>query len=354
MTVLLILPIGLFFIPLLYLLGGGNFSLHFVYAVIFSVNALIVGFLILDYVFGFTLWGVNKNAKPAHKVEGADMLVRAFNMVQKRFKGRKAKLYIQLGGNSVNAFAIGSLRKRRITIGEGLINSIMAQNKKDSEIFDAYCGVIAHEMSHLIHQDYLPGMLLYINQRAIDFISRFLHIILYTLLYVFMMLPFIRAYMVVVYKLLYHLLNKILRLFYRFIIMPLYRFLQHYLSRAIEYRCDRDSAHAVGPSGMIRVLQCLGKGSYITIFSTHPSSRARIKRLQNLRRQTTSHIGANWIDTLASLASLMMVLAIAYFFYHLTDFALLESHWDNDVVKPAKSILTKLWQWAEPVWRMLR
>lgn len=323
MVFLLALPLALFFIPLTYFFGGTALSAHFILFVFASISSIITAMLILDYLFGFTISGMNKRAVPVKKVKGAELVEQAFERVKERFKAPRVKLYIEKD-HSVNAYAIASLRKKRITISLGLVNQILGNSTREQAL-DAFCGVLGHEMSHIIHHDYLAGMLLYINQTAINRVASLLRFTLWLLLKLLFFIPIIGRWMYSLYRLSYRFTQWLLHLFYDWLLMPFYRFLQLMCSRWIEYRCDRDAAHAFGPNGMIHVLTLLGKGSYFTIFATHPANKSRIKKLTSVQRKTKP-VSGSWSDFLANMLSLMLITAITLLLVSMVDFEVILRH----------------------------
>ena len=90
-------------------------------------------------------------------------------------------------------------------------------------------------------------------------------------------------------------------------------FMLKQISRNIEYRCDKDSAQAFGPRGIYTTLSFLGKSPYFTLFSTHPSTKKRIKRVEKVRgRKNLIRVGV--ISALSNAFAILTVLYMSLFF----------------------------------------
>ena len=108
-----------------------------------------------------------------------------------------------------------------------------------------------------------------------------------------------------------------------------------WFGRSIEYRCDRDSAYAVGGDSMVLGLAALGKGSYFSIFSTHPRTKNRIKKVQAVRR-TGQDVSPSIFNTLANGISIFTVVIVMYAAAFSLDWKNLESNYLKEVHYPTK------------------
>jgi len=111
----------------------------------------------------------------------------------------------------------------------------------------------------------------------------------------------------------YNLLNFVISAFNRFVVSNIYEFLRRFVSRAIEYRCDRQSAEAFGGKNMAFALSFLGESGYFTLFSTHPNTKKRIDKVQNIE-MVDDVIRPRFIDDLTNYFSFMFLLVLCLFF----------------------------------------
>ena len=111
----------------------------------------------------------------------------------------------------------------------------------------------------------------------------------------------------------YFVVNFVLTSFNRFVIYNLYEFLRRFISRAIEFRCDRQSSKAFGGHNMALALSMLGEGGYFTLFSTHPRTLKRIEKVQKIKT-SDSTLGACFVDSLANYFSIMFLMIICLVF----------------------------------------
>ena len=94
-----------------------------------------------------------------------------------------------------------------------------------------------------------------------------------------------------------------------------------FFGRSIEYRCDRESGYAVGGQSMVLGLRALGKGSYFSIFSTHPRTKSRISRVEKINPMA-GEIKPSVLNTIANTISIFMIVMVMYF-------ATFSVNWDN-------------------------
>ncbi len=111
----------------------------------------------------------------------------------------------------------------------------------------------------------------------------------------------------------YNISSYFLTAFNRFIVYGIYEFLRRFIGRNIEYRCDKQSAQAFGGTNMASALAMLGKSGYFTLFSTHPATARRIKKVQNIKMKD-SVIGARFFDSIANYFALMFLVIICLVF----------------------------------------
>ena len=65
--------------------------------------------------------------------------------------------------------------------------------------------------------------------------------------------------------------------------MKIYNFIQLQISKSIEYRADNQGAKLIGGENMAYALSLLGSSGYFTIFSTHPSTKSRVKKVEDVK-----------------------------------------------------------------------
>ena len=177
-------------------------------------------------------------------------------------------------------------------------------------------------MSHLINKDFLPGLIIIINQRVTNFVSKLL-LSIFNILIRFSSFFGVKNFLVATIILkIYNISNWFLLVFYRYFLMGFYRLLQNFSSRSIEYRCDRQSAKAFGGINMAAALSFLGKSGYFTLFSTHPSTKIRIKKAQ-IVEEKNAFIVPSFISQISNLFSIMILPTICLISAHICKLDLL-------------------------------
>ena len=201
---------------------------------------------------------------------------------------------------------------------------------------------MGHEMSHLINKDFLPTYLIIANQKATNFTANLLNIIFNFASRITAMLPYggnltsrlmIRTYI---------LLNFFFSFFNRFIVYNVYEFLRKFVSRSLEYRCDRQSAKAFGGQNMALALSFLGESGYFTLFSTHPGTKRRINKVKDIEIDDRI-VRPNFIESITNYFAVMFLIIICLFFAKQAGIDLLVREYiKNHEVIQAK--LNMLWQ----------
>lgn len=282
------------------------------FVICFSVSFLMIFYLVIDFIFGFSVKSSLKGAVPYEKIKDYDFLTSLFDQAKAKFGEKNVKLYIK-NSNEINAFAVSSLTRKAIVITSGLIDHFLEKCDEPKDFLYALRSVIGHEMSHLVNKDFLPGFLIIINQRATNFVSAIVLFLFNFFLRISARIPSIGPVAAVTIKKSYYLVTFILTAFNRFIVFNIYEFLRRFISRSIEYRCDNQSARAFGGKNMKFALSLLGEDGYFTLFSTHPRTKSRMAKVENIKI-TDSIIKPRFFDSLSNYFSVMFLLVICLFF----------------------------------------
>jgi len=279
---------------------------------IFSVSFLMLAYLFLDFLIGFSMRASLKNCVRYEKIKDYDFLTDLFDQVKNKFGERSVRLYVK-NSDEINAYAISSMGSKAIVLTRGLINHYLVECHDPKMFLYALRSVIGHEMSHLVNKDFLPTFLIITNQKITNFVSTITHIIFSFVMRVFTFLPIGgRNISRVIYDT-YNVLNFAITAFNRFVVYNLYEFLRRFLSRSIEYRCDRQSGRAFGGQNMALALSMMGEGGYFTLFSTHPKTKSRINKVENVKIQD-SIVRPGFFDILSNYFSIMFLIVGCLYF----------------------------------------
>lgn len=252
-----------------------SFTICCVWVVLFFLTAIIL--FQLPPVQGLFLKAKNIS-KPQGDLEV--YLRNCWNDVCRRagVDGDRYNLYVQ-HDRQINAFALGH---NRVVILMGLINEMNASELK---------GIMAHELSHLIHRDTTYGMtsaaMLNVYQGII--VAFELIVWMITMVYnVLRYIPFINMIAVIFMAFI---------IFIRFIVRILhsianfgYVLLAPFGSRVAEYRADR-FAHELGlgrelASALAKLTRYGDTEGFINqLVSDHPPLRKRVAKLYELSQQ---------------------------------------------------------------------
>ncbi|MFT6106721.1 MAG: Zn-dependent protease with chaperone function [Rickettsiales bacterium] len=270
---------------------------------IFIISFLMIIYLIIDFIFGFSVRFSLKGCKNYRKEYG--FLKGIFSDVKYMFDQPNLKLYIK-NDDEVNAFAIAGMRRKAVVLTSGLINHYMSNIEDNEECLIAIRSILGHEASHLINKDYLPGMLMIINQKATNIASFVLTFVFQIFIRIFSFLKMEFFFIAIIMRFISNMTTRIVNLFNRLILMNLYQFLKNIFGRAVEYRCDRQSAKAFGGVNMAHSLSLLGKSGYFTLFSTHPATQKRIKKVQTVEEKNAI-IGASFSSQFTNYVSILIL-----------------------------------------------
>ena len=277
---------------------------------LFIVSFLMLCYMILDFIFGFSLRAALKNCVRYEKIKDYDFLTDLFDQVKNKFGERSVRLYIK-NSDEINAYAVSSLGGRAIVLTRGLIDHYLVECHDPKMFLYALRSVIGHEMSHLVNKDFLPTFLIITNQKITNFVSSALHLVFSMVVRIYGAI-FGRSSSRVMYDT-YSVLNFVITAFNRFVVYNLYEFLRRFISRSTEYRCDRQSARAFGGQNMALALSMMGEGGYFTLFSTHPGTKSRIKKVENVKIQDAI-VRPGFFDILSNYFALMFLVVSCLYF----------------------------------------
>lgn len=303
--------------PLL-LLSSESFvtaSTGFMIFSVFVISSLMLSYLILDLLFGISISGMTKGHKQpkqlAKQFPILNKIEEDYNDLQKQFRIPNTRLLIARS-SVVNAYAIGSFRKNVVVLTMGLIAQYKKESEGSKEFYQSIKGIVAHELSHLANRDFLPGLLVFANEKAVNFASRLVRLLFMFFARLLMVIPVFGSVFSSLIISLYQVIDKIISSFYRFVFIPVYNFIKLHVSRSTEYRCDRQAAEACGGAEMAVALSGLGPSGFITIFSTHPATRSRMKYVAN-RKMIKGRIRISILNRLSNLFAVFFLVYILNF-----------------------------------------
>ncbi len=323
--IIMLVPLALILSPMIYALYYYNYQYNytlklylyfFLSVTVLAIISYMLVYMVSDFLFGLTVRSYSKGAIPISKagfLNGHKEIEQAFNYLKKRFNLQNVELLIS-PSLVINAYAIGSMRKKAIVITVGLANNIHNNSVNDHQYVDMLAAILGHEFSHLVNKDFLPGMLIYSNQKISNGLSWIFANIFISLANILRIIPIIGKPIALLLSLIYKIVNKALNLFYKLVFLPVYNFIYKWFSRSIEYRCDKDAAKIFGGKNMANALKTLGKGSYFSIFSTHPKTAARVNHVQNIS-PTAGIIKPSFLGQLVNIITIIIPIYFAYVLY---------------------------------------
>jgi|APGre2960657423_1045063.scaffolds.fasta_scaffold01442_2 Zn-dependent protease with chaperone function len=311
---------------------------------IFVISFLMLFFIFIDFLFGFSLRSSLKNCKRYEKIKGYEFLREIFIQTQEKFNCKSVKLYVK-NSDEINAYAVSSMQSGAVVLTRGIIDHFLLSSRDPKEFLFSLRSIMAHEMSHLINRDFLPTFFVISNQKATNFISQLLHYFFYVQINFMQNIPYIgKIYSSSIYYL-YRFINFTLTIFNKYVVLVIYNFLNKFASRSIEFRCDLQGAQAFGGENMVLALQKLGKSGYFTIFSTHPKTKTRINHVKFVK-QTNEIILPRFIDKLTNQLAITILIIICLYFAKQANIDLLI----RDIIRNQDFIYRKL----SYLWHLLR
>lgn len=282
-----------------------------VFFLFFIVSFLMLFYLFIDFLFGFSVRSSLKKCKRFEKIKDYDFLSDIFEQIKTKFGDKNVHLYIK-DSDEINAFAVSSFNKRAIVLTHGLIKHYLVECSDPKKFLSAIRSIMGHEMSHLINKDFLPAFLIITNQKVTNLVSSILTKFFRLLSRIIFFIPGGRSCAVLMTNL-YSFTRFVLMSFNRFVVYNVYEFLRRFIGRSLEFRCDRQSAQAFGGHNMALALSMLGKSGYFTLFSTHPGTLKRIEKVKDVRAKE-SVIGPRFADSIANYISIIFLMVISLFF----------------------------------------
>lgn len=271
----------LFFGEVFLLKSSGNYSKSLTFLAIAIASFLMLLFLFFDFIFSFSLRYYKKTCTLCKKNKKYSIFSEIFDDIKNRFNKRNVELYIS-NSSEINAFAVGGLRQNIIVLTTGLLNHYSNEIKDDEKFLLAVKGIIGHEMSHIVNKDYFTALLLIVNERSLNLVSKLVLFIFNIIVRVVGIIPVVGGYFSIAISSVYKAINWIIMFFYNHLMMNIYNFIKLQVSKNVEYRADNQGAKLVGGENMAYALSLLGSSGYFTIFSTHPSTKSRIKKVRNV------------------------------------------------------------------------
>ncbi|MFT6076973.1 MAG: Zn-dependent protease with chaperone function, partial [Rickettsiales bacterium] len=237
---LLLLPFLLAVFPFLKINGHEISLFHYIsfspkialFFLIFAISFLMIVYVIIDFIFGFSVRYSLKGCKDYRKKYA--FLKKIFEEVKFRFDQPNLRLYIK-NDDEVNAFAVAGMRRKAVVLTSGLINHYAEHIENNQECLIAIRSILGHEASHLINKDYLPGMLMIINQKATNITSFILTFVFRLITRIFRYFRMEFFFISILMEFICNVTTKIVNLFNRLLLINIYQFLKNFFSRAVEY-----------------------------------------------------------------------------------------------------------------------
>lgn len=284
---------------------------QFVYLSMFSIVLLVVLYIVLDLIFGFSIKPLFRHASKVDDLPDFKWLENAFYEVKQRFAIGTVHLYVE-DSDVINAYAVASLGRRRILVTTGLIQHFYNSSSSEEEFMDAIKGVLGHECSHLMNWDFLSGLIERANSFATFQVQKIFTFVLNLFANILLIIPVVGTLLSSFIIALNNLTVSVLGLLDRIVITPVYHLIDKKTSRINEYRCDRQSAEAIDEKSMIVTLSLLGNDSYTSLFSTHPSTLSRIVEVYKTDQKSTA-VHPSYFAKFFGLFSLLFILLFGWY-----------------------------------------
>lgn len=306
--IILTLPISLLIAPL-FVFGDRSIQFNIItlsYFMVFVIVSLMLLYLVLDIIFGITVRSLTKGSKRHEKLDDHEFLKTIFSEVKARFGNPNVELFVS-PSMQPNAYAIGSMRRKAIVITESLMLKFASRAKTREDFYRAIGGTLGHEMSHLINMDYLPTFLLLANEKSTRALSKIVYLFIRIFITIASIIPVVGGLFANIFINVYNILNSFILFFHKHIIMNVFEFIKKWVGRGIEYRCDKQSAQALGNDSIEKCLEFLGGKSYFSLFSTHPNTKNRLQNIANVQPKQ-GIVRAKIIDRFTNTVVLMTLL----------------------------------------------
>lgn len=298
--------------------------------IISGISAITIILLCFDFLFSHSIRRLTKNAVRYDKDNTYKILDRVFNTVKDKYNVKNVELYIS-NDDTVNAYAVGSLRRKVIILTTGILNFYASKIEDKNKLLLSIEGIIAHEMSHLINNDYFTGLLLLVNERAVKFVSHFVFIFFNIFIRLCGLLPFVGGYLSSFIVGIFNIFDFLISFFYRYILLNVYDFIKLQLTRNIEYRADKQASKVIGGKNMANTLSLLGSKGYISIFSTHPLTKHRVKNVENVEISDKT-IKPVFLSREMFIVTLIILLSLFYFPYKMANIDALVRDYNSIVI----------------------
>lgn len=301
----MLMPIT-FFLVVGYLIGNKDIIkyIHYLtFLCISIISSLMLLSLFFDLLFNRT---VNYFIRNCNKVKDDDIFYDIFESVKKKFLIGNVDLVIQ-NSDEINAYAVGGFRKNVVVLTKGLISSYKEKTSDTQEFLICIEGILAHEVSHIVNKDFLPGLLIMVNEKADKILSKILFLIFNIFTRILSLVPYIGVTLSNWIISFYNFLDSSIMFFYNKIFLNIYYFIKLQISRNIEYRADKQGAQTIGGKNMAFALSLLGKSGFFSLFSTHPRTSSRVKSVRSVKIR-------NYIRPVA-FANLCMYLSLLFLIF---------------------------------------
>jgi len=314
---ILTIPFVIIFTPILYIDQQGFFTLlfDFLSACAVLISFIMILYLVFDIIFGFSIWSLTRGDKPTSKYvkkfKFMSKIEDDFQDLRKKFGSHNIKLLISKSGE-INAYAVGCMRAKYVVLTFGLLKHYQDNCHSEKEFHSCIKAIMGHELSHVINKDYLPALLLILNDKAVNAVSSIIRVFFNIFITLTRTIPFFGN---IIYSVLffgYTTSNRIVNFFYKYVLYPIYNFIKLHLSRQIEYRCDRQAAEACTGLEMALALSLLGSSGYMTIFSSHPKTADRVKYVKDIKH-SDKKISSSLINRVSNFASFLILVLILNF-----------------------------------------
>lgn len=285
---------------------------HYIYSITYLsvgfISALMILILFFNLLFNRS---VSFYVKSCTKINSEHFLFKTCEEIKNKFNKQNVVFLVQ-NSKTINAYAVGGFTKNAIVITSGIIKKYKDEIDGDEELVLALKGILGHEMSHIINKDFLPGLLLSINESANNFVSRILYIFFNILTKLVGILPVVGLTLNNMIVSFYNALDKLISFFYDKILIKIYYFIQLQISKNIEYRADKQGGMTCGGKNMSFALSLLGNTGFFTLFSTHPSTARRMSKVKGVK-ESTATINAVPFVNLILLFSFVFLIIISFY-----------------------------------------
>ena len=250
--------------------------------VILGILLIYCGYLIFDFILGINM-KIKQIIIKSYRFGGKyqKMLELPLSLIKTKYQIPHLKLFISDSAKP-ESYAMASVLEKYVCLSVGMVNALEIRAKSPEEFQILSCVILAKQAYNLKSGNYLPQMLLRINQRVVWFVEKVFGGFFKSLCFVIKFIPVVGVVIADGLKAMHKTTEFFLKMMNK-MLMKIYDGVDFMAMLSIQQKSDEIASKIIGGKYVAHAL-AVTEEENIEMFTFKPRLRKRIEKIEKIER----------------------------------------------------------------------